>query len=81
MVMKKARLPGRTKNVYGKFLTADKGVLFLDEIGDMPLSLQSKMLHVLQSGEFSPLGSDQDYKTDVWVIAATNQCLEEKHKK
>lgn len=58
-------------------MTADKGVLFLDEIGDMPLNLQSKMLHVLQSGEFSPLGSDKDFKTDVWVIAATNQCLEE----
>ena len=43
----------------------------------MPLPLQSKMLHVLQSGEFSPLGSDQDFKTDVWVIAATNQCLED----
>lgn len=73
----KGAFTGAHKKRYGKFLTADKGVLFLDEIGDMPLSLQSKMLHVLQSGEFSPLGSDQDYKTDVWVIAATNQCLEE----
>jgi len=57
-----------------------EGVLFLDEIGDMPLSLQSKMLHVLQSGEFSPLGSDQDFKTDVWVIAATNHDLEQRIK-
>nr|WP_320192778.1 sigma-54 dependent transcriptional regulator [uncultured Desulfobacter sp.] len=73
----KGAFTGAHKKRYGKFLTADKGVLFLDEIGDMPLSLQSKMLHVLQSGEFSPLGSDQDFKTDVWVIAATNQCLEE----
>ena len=73
----KGAFTGAHKKRPGKFLTADKGVLFLDEIGDMPLSLQSKMLHVLQSGEFSPLGSDQDYKTDVWVIAATNQCLEE----
>lgn len=76
----KGAFTGAHKKRYGKFLTADKGVLFLDEIGDMPLSLQSKMLHVLQSGEFSPLGSDQDFKTDVWVIAATNQCLEEKIK-
>lgn len=73
----KGAFTGAHKKRPGKFLTADKGVLFLDEIGDMPLSLQSKMLHVLQSGEFSPLGSDQDFKTDVWIIAATNQCLEE----
>jgi two-component system response regulator AtoC len=64
----------------GKFQTADKGVLFLDEIGDMPLPLQSKILHILQSGEFSPLGSDRNHKSDVWVIAATNQNLEEKIK-
>jgi len=73
----KGAFTGAHKKRPGKFLTADKGVLFLDEIGDMPLSLQSKMLHVLQSGEFSPLGSDQEFKTDVWVIAATNQNLEE----
>ena len=72
----KGAFTGAYKKRPGKFLTADKGVLFLDEIGDMPLSLQSKMLHVLQSGEFSPLGSDEDFKTDVWIIAATNQCLE-----
>ncbi len=66
------------RNRPGKFQLADKGVLFLDEIGDMPLPLQSKMLHVLQSGEFSPLGSDQEFKSDVWVIAATNQNLEKK---
>jgi transcriptional regulator with PAS, ATPase and Fis domain len=76
----KGAFTGAHKKRPGKFLTADKGVLFLDEIGDMPLALQSKMLHVLQSGEFSPLGSDQDFKTDAWIIAATNQCLEEKIK-
>jgi len=64
----------------GKFQTADKGVLFLDEIGDMPMPLQSKILHILQSGEFSPLGSDRNHKSDAWVIAATNQNLEEKIK-
>ena len=77
----KGAFTGAHKKRPGKFQTADKGVLFLDEIGDMPLSLQSKMLHVLQSGEFSPLGSDQEFKTDVWVIAATNHNLEESMKK
>lgn len=62
----------------GKFQTADKGVLFLDEIGDMPLSMQTKILHALESGEFSPLGSDHVSKTDVWVISATSNNLEEK---
>lgn len=74
----KGAFTGAHKKRHGKFLTAHQGVLFLDEIGDMPLNLQSKMLHVLQSGEFSPLGSDQEFKTDVWVIAATNQNLEER---
>ncbi len=73
----KGAFTGAHRKRPGKFQTADKGVLFLDEIGDMPLALQSKMLHVLQSGEFSPLGSDQEFKTDVWVIAATNHNLEE----
>lgn len=73
----KGAFTGAHKKRPGKFQTADKGVLFLDEIGDMPLTLQSKMLHVLQSGEFSPLGSDQEFKTDVWVIAATNHNLEQ----
>ena len=74
----KGAFTGAHKNRLGKFKAADKGVLFLDEIGDMTLSLQSKMLHVLQTGEFSPLGSSQEFKTDVWVIAATNHQLEEK---
>lgn len=73
----KGAFTGAHKKRPGKFQTADKGVLFLDEIGDMPMALQSKMLHVLQSGEFSPLGSDQEFKTDVWVIAATNHNLEQ----
>ncbi len=72
----KGAFTGAHRKRPGKFQTADKGVLFLDEIGDMPLALQSKMLHVLQSGEFSPLGSDHEFKTDVWVIAATNHNLE-----
>jgi two-component system response regulator AtoC len=61
----------------GKFQLAHGGVLLLDEIGDMPLSLQAKLLHVLQSGEFSPLGSEKEFKTDTWVIAATNHDLKQ----
>lgn len=72
---------GARKKRLGKFQMAHKGVLFLDEIGDMPISLQSKILHVLQSGEFSPLGSDKDIQTDVWLIAATNHNLEKKIKR
>jgi transcriptional regulator with PAS, ATPase and Fis domain len=72
----KGAFTGAAKKRFGKFQMADNGVLFLDEIGDMPMALQSKILHVLQSGEFSPLGSDKEFQTDVWVIAATNQNLE-----
>ena len=71
---------GAEQKKSGKFKLANKGVLFLDEIGDMSLSLQSKLLHVLQSGEFSPLGAEKDIKSDVWVIAATNHNLEQEVK-
>lgn len=76
----KGAFTGAHKERRGKFQMADKGVLFLDEIGDMPISLQSKILHVLQKGEFSPLGSDQEISSDVWLIAATNHDLEAKIK-
>jgi transcriptional regulator with GAF, ATPase, and Fis domain len=59
----------------GKFEQANGGVLFLDEIGDMSLPLQSKLLHVLQGGDFTPLGSEKQVQTDVWVIAATHRNL------
>jgi len=74
---------GAEQKKKGKFELAHGGVLFLDEIGDMPLLLQSKLLHVLQSGEFAPLGSEKELKTDTWLIAATNHNLEEeiKHKR
>lgn len=68
---------GAQRRRRGKFELAHAGVLFLDEIGDMSLPLQSKVLHVLQGGHFSPLGSEKDVKTDTWVIAATNHDLEE----
>ncbi|MDX9788122.1 MAG: sigma-54 dependent transcriptional regulator [Desulfobacterales bacterium] len=67
---------GAERKKRGKFELAHEGVLFLDEIGDMSFSLQAKLLHVLQSGEFAPLGSEREFKTDTWVIAATNCELE-----
>ena len=60
----------------GKFELADGGTMFLDEIGEMPLSLQAKLLQVLQDHEFSRLGSDRDIKVDVRVVASTNKDLE-----
>ena len=66
---------GAIRTRRGKFEQAHGGVLFLDEIGDMSLPLQSKLLHVLQGGDFSPLGSEKQVQTDVWVIAATNRNL------
>ena len=63
---------GATKSKPGKFETCDGGTIFLDEIGEMPPALQAKLLHVLQDGTFSRLGSRGPTKTDVRVIAATN---------
>jgi transcriptional regulator with PAS, ATPase and Fis domain len=67
---------GADRRKRGKFEQAHGGVLFLDEIGDMSLPLQSKLLHVLQGGDFTPLGSEKTVTTDTWVIAATNHELE-----
>jgi transcriptional regulator with PAS, ATPase and Fis domain len=67
---------GAERRRRGKFEQAHGGVLFLDEIGDMSLPLQSKLLHVLQGGDFTPLGSEKTVKTSAWVIAATNHDLE-----
>jgi len=59
----------------GKFETANKGTIFLDEIGDMSLSAQAKVLRALQENKISRVGSDKDIKVDVRVIAATNKDL------
>lgn len=61
----------------GKFEVADHGTLFLDEIGDMPLSMQSKLLRVLQEKEIEKIGSNYPLKVDVRIIAATNHELED----
>ena len=68
---------GADRKKRGKFELAHEGVLLLDEIGDMSMSLQAKLLHVLQSGEFSRLGSEKELKTDTWILAATNHELEQ----
>jgi PAS domain S-box-containing protein len=60
----------------GKFQLADGGTLFLDEIGDMPLSMQVKLLRALQDGEIEPIGSTTSVSVDVRIIAATNRPLE-----
>lgn len=61
----------------GKFELADKGTIFLDEIGDMPLVMQSKLLRVIQYGEIEKLGRQKKLHADVRIIAATNQPLEQ----
>ena len=61
----------------GRFEVADGATLFLDEIGELPLELQAKLLRVIQNGEFERLGSSRTIKVDVRIIAATNRNLEE----
>ena len=74
---KKGAFTGATENKVGKFTLADGGTIFLDEIGEMPIDLQSKLLRVLQEGEFDELGGTKTVKVDVRVIAATNRHLED----
>ncbi|NVN90066.1 MAG: sigma-54-dependent Fis family transcriptional regulator [Desulfuromonadales bacterium] len=64
----------------GRFELADGGTIFLDEIGEMPLELQCKLLRVIQDGEFERLGSPRTIKTNVRIIAASNRNLEEEIK-
>ena len=66
---------GADKDREGVFEYADKGTLFLDEIGDMPLSMQAKLLRVLETGELVRLGSNSSRSTDVRFVSATNQDL------
>jgi DNA-binding NtrC family response regulator len=68
---------GATENRKGRFESADGGAIFLDEIGELPLPLQAKILRVLQEKEVTPIGSSSSKKVEVRVIAATNRDLEE----
>jgi transcriptional regulator with PAS, ATPase and Fis domain len=72
----KGAFTGADKFKPGKFEIASDGVIYLDEIGDMPLVLQAKLLEVLQSGEFGRLGGTEVVKVGTWVIASTNHDLE-----
>ena len=76
----KGSFTGATKSQSGKFEQADGGTLFLDEIGEMPASLQAKLLRVLQDKMVERLGSAEPIKADVRIIAATNRNLEEQVK-
>lgn len=68
---------GASKSRKGKFELAQDGTIFLDEIGDMPLDLQAKLLRVLQEKEVTPIGASDPIKLDIRVVAATNKNLEE----
>jgi two-component system, NtrC family, response regulator AtoC len=78
-----SELFGHTKGAFtsadrarkGLFVQADHGTIFLDEIGELPLSMQTKLLHVLEAQEVRPLGAEQSRKIDVRIVAATNRDL------
>jgi PAS domain S-box-containing protein len=73
----KGAYTGATARREGRFELAHRGTLFLDEVGDLPMDLQTKLLRVLQEGEFERLGGMETKKVDVRVVAATNRDLEE----
>ena len=77
----KGAFTGAIERTDGKFLMANAGTIFLDEIGDMSASLQAKILRVLENGELERVGSAETMKVDVRIISATNQNLEEKIQK
>ena len=77
----KGAFTGADRKRIGRFEVADKATLFLDEIGELPLELQSKLLRVIQNGEFERLGNSRTTKVDVRIIAATNRNLKEEVEK
>ena len=74
---KKGSFTGAIENKKGYFEEADKGSIFLDEIGELPKETQAKLLRVIESGEFIRVGESKSQKTDVRIIAATNRNLKE----
>ncbi len=76
----KGAFSGAIRSAKGLFLQAHEGTIFLDEIGDMPLSIQAKVLRVLQEKNFYPVGSERLTAVDVRIIVATNKNLEEQVK-
>ncbi len=73
----KGSFTGAIKDRIGRFEEANAGTIFIDEVGDIPLSIQVKLLRVIQFGEFQKIGNNQIIKTDVRIIAATHRNLEE----
>ena len=72
----KGAFTGAVKDRIGRFEAADSGTIFLDEVGEIPLDLQSKLLRILQEGEYERLGEDKTRKVNVRIIAATNKALQ-----
>jgi transcriptional regulator with GAF, ATPase, and Fis domain len=73
----KGAFTGAVKDRVGRFAAADGGTLFLDEVGEIPLDLQSKLLRVLQEGQYERVGDDRTRDADVRIVAATNRNLAE----